>query len=94
MPRTAQSQVAAKRVGEAVRSTRQRARLTQAQLAERMAVSAPYVANLEAGRENVTLGQLANIAAALGAGLDVSFPLPIREPVKVLEQPPAAPAAQ
>lgn len=89
MPRTAQSQVVAKQVGRAVRETRQRASLTQAQLADRLGVSPPYVANVEAGRENLTLGQLANIAAALGAGLDVSFPLAVRERVSVAEARPA-----
>lgn len=81
MPRTAQSQIVAKQVGEALRETRRRASLTQAQLADKLGVSPPYVANVEAGRENLTLGQMANIAAALGAGLDVSFPLPTRERV-------------
>ncbi|MDP9385843.1 MAG: helix-turn-helix domain-containing protein [Actinomycetota bacterium] len=83
MPRTARSEILAKQVGEAVRSARRQASLTQAQVAERLGVSPPYVANVEAGRENITLGQLANIAAALGAGLDVSFPLPDRERVTV-----------
>lgn len=83
MPRTASSQIAAKQLGEAVRETRRRAGLTQATLAERLGVSPPYVANVEAGRENVTLGQMANIAAALGAGLEIGFPLPSREPVVV-----------
>ena len=81
MPRTAQSQIVAKQVGEALRDTRRRASLTQAQLAGKLGVSPPYIANVEAGRENLTLGQLANIAAAVGAGLDVSFPLPERERV-------------
>jgi transcriptional regulator with XRE-family HTH domain len=85
MPRTASSQIAAKQLGEAVRETRRRAGLTQVVLAERLGVSAPYVANVEAGRQNVTLGQMANIAAALGAGLEIGFPLPTRERVVVPE---------
>ena len=87
MPRTAQSQVVAKQVGEALRDARRRAILTQAQLAGKLGVSPPYVANVEAGRENLTLGQMANIAAALGAGLDVSFPLPRRERVTLPDAP-------
>lgn len=39
-----------------------------------MRVKAPYIASLEAGRRNLTLGQLANIADALGRGLDITFP--------------------
>lgn len=39
-----------------------------------MGVKPPYVASLEAGKRNVTLGQLANIADALDRGLDVTFP--------------------
>jgi hypothetical protein len=35
---------------------------------------APYVASLEAGTRNLTLGQFANIADALGRGLDLAFP--------------------
>lgn len=85
MPRTASSQFAAKQLGEAVRETRRRAGITQAVLAERLGVSAPYVANVEGGRENVTLGQMANIAAALGAGLEIGFPLAQRERVVVPE---------
>lgn len=87
MPRTASSEIAAKQLGEAVRKTRRRTQLTQAALAERLGVSAPYVANVEAGRENVTVGQMAIIAAALGAGLEIAFPLPTRERVVVPEAP-------
>jgi hypothetical protein len=45
------------------------------------------VANVEAGRENVTLGQMANIAAALGAGLEIAFALPEREHAFVPDAP-------
>jgi hypothetical protein len=38
-----------------------------------MGVKAPYGASLEAGTRNLTLGQLANIADALGRGLDITF---------------------
>ena len=40
-----------------------------------MGVKPPFVASLEAGKRNVTLGQLANIADALDRGLDVTFPV-------------------
>jgi len=48
--------------------------MSQAELARRMGVKAPYIASLEAGTRNVTLGQLANVADALGRGLDITFP--------------------
>jgi hypothetical protein len=40
-----------------------------------MGVKPPFVAGLEAGTRNITLGQLANIADALGRGLDITFPV-------------------
>jgi transcriptional regulator with XRE-family HTH domain len=46
-------------------------------------VNPSYVTNLEAGRVNATVGQLAHIAEALGAGLDVNFPLLASEPVRL-----------
>lgn len=39
-----------------------------------MGVRPPYITSIEAGARNITLGQLANIADALGRGLDISFP--------------------
>jgi transcriptional regulator with XRE-family HTH domain len=62
------------RVGLEVRRTRAEQGLSQAELARRMGVKPPYVAGLEAGTRNLTLGQLANIADALGRGLDITFP--------------------
>jgi transcriptional regulator with XRE-family HTH domain len=75
MPRTATSEVAARVVGRSIRVARLEAGLTQAEVAARLDVNPSYVANLEAGRVNPTLGQLAHVAEALGAGLDVGFPL-------------------
>ena len=77
------SQVATKVVGRAIRGARAEAGLTQAQLAARMEVNPSYVANVEAGRVNVTVGQLANLAQALGTGLDVRFPALDRGPVQL-----------
>jgi len=74
MPRTRISQIHAQLVGERVRAARKGAGLTQRQMAERMGVTQPSIAAIEAGRTNPTLGQLAAIAGALGAGLDVQFP--------------------
>jgi transcriptional regulator with XRE-family HTH domain len=75
MPRTHVSDATAARVGTEVRRARQEQNLTQAELARRMGVKPPYIAGLEAGTRNLTLGQLANIADALGRGLDISFPI-------------------
>lgn len=62
------------RVGLEVRRARVEEGLTQAELARRMGVKPPYVASLEAGTRNLTLGQLANVADALQRGLDITFP--------------------
>jgi transcriptional regulator with XRE-family HTH domain len=63
------------RVGLEMRRARIEQGLSQAELARRMGVKPPFVAGLEAGTRNVTLGQLANIADALGRGLDITFPV-------------------
>jgi transcriptional regulator with XRE-family HTH domain len=47
--------------------------LTQATLAQRLGTSPSYIANLEAGRLNLTLGQLARIAGALDADLQIGM---------------------
>jgi HTH-type transcriptional regulator/antitoxin HipB len=83
MPRTATSDVAAKAVGQAIRAARQEVGLTQAGLASRLDVNPSYVTNLEAGRVNMTIGQLAHIAEALGAGLEVEFPVLAKEPIRM-----------
>jgi transcriptional regulator with XRE-family HTH domain len=74
MPRTHVSDATAARLGAEVRRARQEQNLTQAELARRMGVKPPYIAGLEAGTRNLTIGQLANIADALGRGLDIKFP--------------------
>ncbi|HCG00117.1 MAG TPA: XRE family transcriptional regulator [Chloroflexi bacterium] len=79
MPQTSYSAVQAEKVGARIRSTRQALSLTQAEVARRLGVSPSYVAAVEAGRENLTVGQLANIANAMGAGLDIEFAVPSRE---------------
>jgi transcriptional regulator with XRE-family HTH domain len=74
MPRTAASDLASKLVGKEIRSARIDAGLTQAELAARLQTSSSYVANVEAGRVNLTVGQLARVADALGADLKISLP--------------------
>jgi transcriptional regulator with XRE-family HTH domain len=71
MPRTHASDVAGKVVGREVRRAREEAALSQAEVARRLNVSPSYISNLEAGRVNITLGQLANIAGAMGVAMDV-----------------------
>ena len=74
MPRTHTSDATSARLGIEIRRARVEQGLTQAEFARRMGVKPPYVASLEAGKRNVTLGQLANIADALDRGLDITFP--------------------
>jgi transcriptional regulator with XRE-family HTH domain len=73
MPRTAASEIHAKVVGREIKAARHVLGLTQAEVAKRLGVSPSYLAAVEAGRRNLTLGQLANIANAMRLGVDVSF---------------------
>jgi UDP-N-acetylglucosamine 1-carboxyvinyltransferase len=61
--------------GERIRTAREAVGITQSELARRMEVSQPVIAELEAGRKNPTLGQLAAVAEALQVGFEVDFPL-------------------
>jgi len=83
MPRTAASEIHARVLGRKLKDTRQALGLTQAALAERLGVSASYLSAVEAGRRNLTLGQIANIASAMRLGIDISFVHPDGEPVRV-----------
>lgn len=80
MPRTATSTIDAKIVGSSLKRVRIEEGLTQAAVAERLRVSAAYIQKLESGKANPTLGQLANVAAALGRTLDVQFSAPTEAP--------------
>jgi len=81
VPRTAVSEVHAKVLGRKLKDTRQALGLTQAEVAERLGVSPSYISAVEAGRRNLTLGQLANIANAMRLGINVSFIHPDGTPV-------------
>ena len=83
MPRTAVSEMNAKVVGRELKDSRQALGLTQAEVAKRLGVSTSYISAVEAGRRNLTLGQLANIANAMRLGIDVSFIRPDGTPVRV-----------
>ncbi len=83
MPRTAASEIHAKVVGRKLGDTRRALGLTQAEVAERLGVSASYISAVEAGKRNLTLAQLANIANAMRLGIEVSFLHPDGTPVRV-----------
>jgi transcriptional regulator with XRE-family HTH domain len=83
MPRTASSSIVSKAVGQEIAKSRRARGLTQAELGERLDTSGAYVANVETGRANLTLGQLAAFADALNAGLVVQLPLIERQRVKL-----------
>lgn len=90
MPRTKTSEVAAQAVGEEIRRARKELGLTQLEVAGRLGASQSYVANVEAGRENLTIGKLAQIAGALGTALELRLPVVERAPVAVPEDQAAA----
>lgn len=73
MPSTAASEIHAKVLGRELRAARNALGLTQAEVARRLDVSPSYLAAVEAGRHNLTLGQLANIANAMRVGIDIAF---------------------
>lgn len=85
MPRTAASDITARVVGQEVRRARKAAGLTQAEVADRLETSPTYVSNVEAGRLNLTLGQLTRVASAIGADVRVSLPLVTIKPARVAE---------
>lgn len=85
MPRTVASDITARIVGQEVRCARKAAGLTQAQVAARLDTSPAYITNVEAGRVNLTLGQLTRVAAAIGADLQVSLPLVTVERSRIAE---------
>jgi transcriptional regulator with XRE-family HTH domain len=60
-------------VDELIRAARQRAGLTQKQLAQRLAVSQPVVARLERRGANPRVSTLDRVIAATGHGLDMSL---------------------
>jgi len=82
MPRTAVSDVHCKVVGRELRETRRAIGMTQAQVAARLGVSASYISAVEAGRRNLTLAQLANIANAMRLGIEISFIRPDGTPAR------------
>jgi transcriptional regulator with XRE-family HTH domain len=82
VPRTAASEIHAKVLGRELKGARLALGLTQAEVAERLGVSGSYISTVEAGKRNLTLGQLANIANAMRLGIDISFIRPDGKPVR------------
>jgi len=56
------------------------------ELAKRLDLTIPYVSNVEAGRVNLTVGQLARFADALGSDLQLHLP-PIEIPTPAIKVP-------
>lgn len=83
MPRTASSSVVSQAVGHEIAKARRARGLTQTKLGELLETSGAYVAKVETGRANLTIGQLAAFADALNAGLEVRLPLIDRRRVKL-----------
>lgn len=79
MPSTSHSLETSQYVGQQIRLARLTMKLTQAAVADRLGVSAPYIASVESGRANMTISQLANIANALRVGMEVNFPILVDE---------------
>jgi transcriptional regulator with XRE-family HTH domain len=75
---TRTSNIHAKAVGRELAHARRDAGLTQQQLAQRLDVGRSYIARVESGTDNLTIGQLAHLANALGAQLRITFPIPKR----------------
>jgi len=86
VPRTSRSAVAATHTSDVIKAARHRAGLTQSDLANRLGVSPGYVGQLETGRGNPTVGQLATVAAALGCRIDISLvPIEVEHPVEIAD---------
>jgi len=67
------------RVGQCVRGLRASRGMTRKQLSQQSAVSERYLANLEQGQGNISIGLLRRVAAALGARLTDLFPAESRQ---------------
>ena len=66
MPRVKQSRPTLKAFGDNLRSARQRAKLTQVELADKLDVSVSYVSLLERGARNPPLLRLLEVARSIG----------------------------
>jgi transcriptional regulator with XRE-family HTH domain len=76
LPRTATSEIASQVLGGEIRRARVDVRMTQREVAERLNTSPPYISAVESGRTNMTVGQVAAIADALGVELHIELRRP------------------
>lgn len=84
MPRTSRSGPAADLASRAIKQARADAGLSQSALASRLDTSAGYIGQLETGRTNPTVGQLATVAAAMNCQLEIRMvPIEVRTPVVI-----------
>ncbi len=60
-------------LASAIIEARKQAGLTQEQLAQRMGIKQPYIARLEGGSNNPSIGTLERIAKATDSRLKISF---------------------
>lgn len=67
MPRTTKSATFSAQLGRQLRTRRLLLGLSQSEFARRLDVSTTYVQSVEAGRSNITVGQLARICDGLDA---------------------------
>jgi len=88
MPRTTPSSVASKAAGRAIRNARCEVGLTQVELAKRLDASAPYISELEAGKSNLTIGQLWAVADALHVELHIELRVPPDRATPTIPPPP------
>jgi transcriptional regulator with XRE-family HTH domain len=80
-----QTQALLARVGSRIRAARGAADLTQEELAAKIGVTRSAVANLEAGRQGLTLMRLGQLAVALEMSLDALI-VPAEFPVEPAPQ--------
>ena len=71
MPRTTSSATHNHAVGRELRQRREELGMTQAEVAGHLGVSQAYIQKVEAGRDNLTVGQLARLAEALSTNLRI-----------------------
>jgi transcriptional regulator with XRE-family HTH domain len=69
-----------KRFGEDLRKAREKANLSQDEVAERVGVTQAYVSYVEAGMRNITINRMNAFAEALGFEMIISFRPSRRQP--------------
>ncbi len=75
------SEVAKNEIGKTLFTIRKRMNLTQKQLSDKLGISQPYIAKLESGEANPTIGSVGEILGVLGFIL-IADTVPINPEVK------------